>query len=284
MNALSVARTASVLHSLPDVFYRLVTLLQDPDTTNDDLAAVIEHDVALTARLLHLVNSAYFGRPVRVDRVSVALGLLGRTALRDMLLATTVVDTFRGLPGELVDMPAFWYHSVFAGMAARQLAVRCHVLHTERLFIAGLLHDLGHLAMYATCPEVMVRVLEQAPETDHGVYRTEQRLLGFTHAEVGAELMRRWHMPEGLVAVAGLHHVPAEAGSYELDVALVHLADSIANGIECGRNIERCTPEVDAYAWRLTGLDPAVRAEVLAECDEHIAEVFSIVTSGMIVY
>jgi putative nucleotidyltransferase with HDIG domain len=285
MDACNVARTASVLHSLPDVFYRLVTLLQDPDTTNDELASVIEHDVGLTARLLQLANSAYFARPVRIDRVSVALSLLGRSALRDLLIATTVVETFRGLPEELVDMVAFWYHSVYTGMAARQLAGRCNVLHAERLFVAGMLHDIGHLAMYSACPEAMTRALEQAPFTDHGLYRVERDLLGFTHATVGAQMLRNWRMAEGLVDVAAWHHEPRRSASHELDVAIVHLANAVANQVEAGRNVDGvCETEIDPYAWQLTGLDPSVSEQVLVECDQHITEVFGIVTSGMLVY
>jgi HD-like signal output (HDOD) protein len=283
MDAKEIAQSVAHIYSLPETYYRINALLGEPNTTNEQLGQVIEFDVGLSARLLKLVNSAYYGRPARVDRIDVAVSLLGRTVLRDLVLATSAVDTFKNVSSKLVDMSTFWYHSVYTGLAARALAERADVLHVDRLFVAGMLHDVGQLAMYEACPEEAEMVLKRAPATDDGVYRTEREVLGFTHADVGRELLTEWNLPMSLRHVAGFHHEPHKSEGHILDVSLVHIGNSIANSVESSRYIESCEPTVESEAWRVTGFDADIVQTILPECEVRVSEVVKIIAPGAVI-
>lgn len=283
MNAKEIAQSVAHIYSLPETYYRISALLGEPNTTNEQLGQIIEFDVGLSARLLKLVNSAYYGRPARIDRIGAAVGLLGRTVLRDLVLATAAVDTFKDVSSKLVDMSTFWYHSVHTGMAARALAERANVLHVDRLFVAGMLHDIGQLAVYEACPLEAELVLNRAPATDHGVYETEKEVLGFTHAEVGFELLTEWNLPMSLRHVAGFHHEPHKSEGHILDVSLVHIGNSIANSVEASRYIDSCEPCVASEVWQVTGFDPAIIQTVLSECEVQVSEVVRIIAPGAVI-
>ena len=283
MEAKQVAAEMAGIYSLPEVYYRVDALLDDPNTTNEQLAELIEFDVGLTARLLRVVNSAYFGRPARIDRITTAVGMMGRLALRDLLLATVAVEAFSGVSTRLIDMSTFWFHSVYAGVIARQLAARCHVLHPERLFVAGMLHDLGAMAIYQVCPNEAQQILTDAPHTDAGVYEHENEVLGFTHADVGAALFTAWKLPAPLIAATAFHHVPERADEHALEAALVHLANSFTNGIEAGRYIAQCQEQISPSAWDITGLDPDIRDEILENTEPNMMKVFHAVAPGSVI-
>jgi len=283
VQANQVAAEMAGVYSLPEVYYRVDALLDDQNTTNDQLAELIEFDVGLTARLLRVVNSAYFGRPARIDRISTAVGMMGRLALRDLLLATVTIEAFSGLSTRLIDMSTFWFHSVYAGVIARQLAARCQVLHPERLFVAGMLHDLGSMAIYQVCPTEAQQVLTTAPHTDGGVYERERDILGFTHADVGAALFTAWNLPASLIATTAYHHEPYQADDYALETSLVHIANSFTNSIEAGRYIAECQAQVSTAALTITGLDAEIKDEILATAEPRMAEVFYAVAPGSVI-
>ncbi|MCB1878317.1 MAG: HDOD domain-containing protein [Chromatiales bacterium] len=272
------------LLSLPEVYFRTQELLDDPESTVDQLGKVVEYDVALTTRLLKLVNSAYFARPMRIDRVSHAISLIGRTELQNIILAMSAADVFRKIPNDLVDMSTFWYHSVYAALLARMLSPKAGILHGERMFVAGLLHDVGHLVLYSRMPDHSRQVLESAPVTDGGIYEMEKEVIGFTHAEVGDALMEMWKLPDSLRAVVHWHHEPARApADFVREVNVVHIANSLANSAEAGRYIVECKSEVEPSAWEATGLSEQRARLFLNDVDREVAGVLQVVAPGAVV-
>nr|WP_305909148.1 HDOD domain-containing protein [Methylomarinum sp. Ch1-1]MDP4522037.1 HDOD domain-containing protein [Methylomarinum sp. Ch1-1] len=152
MTSKMLAEKVNTLFSLPDVALRVNELLNEDTCNNADLVAVIQHDPALTAKLLKIVNSAYFGFSGKIDTISRAVTMIGQKSLRNLVVATTVTESFKGIPEHLVDMNTFWYHSVTSGVLARLLAKLCHRQDCERFFIAGLLHSIGKLVFLAFIP------------------------------------------------------------------------------------------------------------------------------------
>ena len=144
----------SELVSLPEVCVRINEMLDDPGTTSKALGEVISHDPNLTARLLRMVNSAYYGIAAEVTTVSHAVTLVGLDELRSMVLATSASRAFANIPTELVDMDMFWHHSVYCGLVARVLGEVRGMRQRERLFVIGLLHDVGRLVLYHQAPAV----------------------------------------------------------------------------------------------------------------------------------
>ena len=141
------------LPSLPAIFNEVNEAVDDPRSSMGDIAEIISSDISLSARILRLVNSAFFGFPSRIDTISHAVTIIGTQQLRDLVLATAVIDLFRGIPSELVDMRSFWQHSISCGIASRILSSYHREANIEHFFVAGLLHDLGRLILYIKIPD-----------------------------------------------------------------------------------------------------------------------------------
>ncbi|NIP73361.1 MAG: HDOD domain-containing protein [Gammaproteobacteria bacterium] len=281
------------LMSLPEICIRVQLMAEDPACSAKGLGRLISNDPALTARLLKLVNSAYFGRRAPVETVSRAVTIVGIRELQALTLAASAVEVFERVPIHLVDMVSFWRHSVFCALVAGRLGARCAVLHHERLFVAGLLHDVGRLLMLARLPEQAAEALTAAGEG----WQQERQALGFDHAAVGAELLSLWGLPASLQAAVRWHHAPGEADEASLEAALVHLADAATHALEevglvrepagydpFGHLLEPVwAPQSDRLAaadgasWTLTGLDREDVADAVAEAAEGFEQVLAVI-------
>lgn len=238
------------LLSLPTVVARLDKVVNDPLSSNRDVVRVIGEDPGLTARLLQLANSALYGFPAKVDTITRAVAIIGTHQLRDLALATGVVDLFGGADGEPLSLDAFWRHSVACGVAARVLATCRREANVEHFFIAGLLHDVGRLVLLSELPDRFHGMIAESATQGELLYEVERRTLGFDHAEVGAALLRSWNLPESLALAVGLHHRPCPSnGACHTGAAVVHVADIIAHALEAGASGEHFVPPLDTRAW-----------------------------------
>jgi putative nucleotidyltransferase with HDIG domain len=230
-NALAESLVADVagLVSPPDICLKLAELVQREDCSVQDIGEVVIRDPNLTAKLLRLVNSPFYGMRGRIDTVSRAITVIGTRELYSLVLAIAAVRSFNGIPNTIVNMDTFWRHSIYTALLSRILAKRCRVLHPERLFVAGLLHDIGCLVLYARLPELARDLLLTAGGDEEALYAAETEVLGFSHAELGALLMRNWQLPGNLIDAVGHHHAPADATVGKTEAAIVHLANVLAN-------------------------------------------------------
>lgn len=217
------------LVSLPEVCIQVQALADSPHTTTADIGDVVGKDTALTTRLLKLVNSAYFSLPKKIDTITRAVNMIGMRELRNLTLAASAAEVFSRIPANLIDMAAFWQHSVYTGLVARNLANRCNVLHSERLFTAGLLHDVGRLLMLMKIPEDIGKAESIRLQSKEDICAIERKLAGFDHAEVGHALLSHWNMPENLCASVLYHHDPAAATDAHLEASIVHIADLVTH-------------------------------------------------------
>ncbi|MES9849208.1 MAG: HDOD domain-containing protein, partial [Candidatus Thiodiazotropha sp.] len=189
------------LVSLPDVCVKVNRLIDAPNYSVATLGDIISQDTDLSARLLRLVNSAFFNLKVPVETISRAITIIGTNELRNLVMATTAARIFTGIPGDLVDMTEYWRYSITAGVVAGELAKRCNVLHSERLFVMGVLHDIGRLAIYLKMPQESRDILLITGGDDTLLPDAENDVLGFTHMDVGEALLRKWKLPESIVSV-----------------------------------------------------------------------------------
>lgn len=255
------------LVSFPAVGMRINAMVNDPAVNAAQLGEVISQDPALTAQLLQIANSAAFGRSTQIDTVSRAVTVIGIRQVRDLVLASSTVHAFEGIPNDLVSMENFWRHSLYCGLAARFLAERCRLRNTETLFIAGMLHDVGQLVIFRKLPQESraALLLSIEGDEDFALHHAEQRILGFDHAQVGAALLRRWNFPPLLVECTEFHHDPLRAQQFPREAALIHIANSVAQLAEVDSVQEDDAVLTDPAAWTAAGLDkdviePAVRA------------------------
>lgn len=250
------------LYTLPDVAMRVNELLNSDQATNTALEEIILHDPALTAQLLKLVNSAYYGFSGSIDTVSRAISMIGRQELRNLVLATAVTSTFKDIPEDLVDMQTFWYHSITSGILARLIAEQCKRNERERFFIAGLLHSIGKLILFSQFPEQVRQTLSQ-DQSEDAVIEAENRIFGFTHIEVGAELLKEWKLPETIWRLVATQLEPMNAGPYREDACILHVAAKIA------ATIEPCAIKSYAFEEAEPSYLPAAR-EAIGLSDESI--------------
>ncbi len=206
-----------ILVSLPEVFMRIREVLSDPASTVEEAAAVIGKDPSLTAKLLKLVNSAFYARtlrvsgglpPGRVDTLSRAVMLLGLNQLSTLAMGVSVLPLFKDIPPECIDMQQFWRHSVGVGLLAKLLAVRLGDPSPERFFVAGILHDIGRLVLYKQVPALAGEALARAAHAKRSLLDVERELFGFDHATLGGMLLRKWRFPESLEQAVWRHHDP----------------------------------------------------------------------------
>ncbi|MCU7850720.1 MAG: HDOD domain-containing protein [Candidatus Thiodiazotropha sp. (ex Monitilora ramsayi)] len=269
------------LVSLPDVCIRVNELVDSANYSATRVAEVISQDVDISARLLRLVNSALFGLQSKVDTISRAVAIAGSDEVRSLVMATTAVRSFTGIPEELVNMATFWRHSIMTGVMSQLLATHTKTLHSERLFVMGMLHDVGRLVIYLTLPEKAREILLVTGGDDWVSAEAEEDALGFNHMDVGAELMRAWGLPEGLEMVARHHHRPSEARDHQRDVALVHIAWAVARGETAGFSVDEMLWAIDPVAWEVTGLSPQIVAPMVEEMLTKSAETINLMLAPM---
>ena len=262
------------LVSLPEVCIRVNEMLDDPSVTAAELGQIISQDTSLTARLLKIVNSSYYGFQAKIETVSRAVTVVGLRELRGLIIAASAVETFSNVPDTILNKVRFWRHSLYCGVIARLLAEQCHVLHSERLFVAGLLHDIGKLIIAQRLPTETKMITLEAENGQRSEFEVEQDILGFNHAEVGGELMMAWNMPETLFESVAYHHDPRQAKSGIMETCLVHLANIFTDEAEQGleQKIETPLQEIDSFAWEMTGLDESVKEHVFREAGPLFAE------------
>ena len=262
------------LVSLPEVCLRVNEMLDEPSVTASDLGNVISQDTSLTARLLKIVNSSYYGFQAKIETVSRAVTVVGLRELRGLVIAASAVETFSNVPDEILNKVRFWRHSLYCGVIARLLAEQCHVLHSERLFVAGLLHDIGKLVIAQRLPNETQKIAQQAESEGRSEFEVEQEILGYNHAEVGGELMRAWNMPETLFESVAYHHAPQNAEAGLMETCLIHMANIFTDEAEQGLDMkaETPTPEINPLAWEITGLNESVKEHVFREAGPLFTE------------
>lgn len=278
MDPKTLVKDLDQLVSLPDVCIRVNHLMGSGNYSSAQVAEIISQDADISARLLRVVNSSFYGLPTKIETLSRAITIVGADDLRNLVMAATAMRTFTGIPKQLVDMTEYWQHSVTTGVMAQSLAKYSNVLHSERLFVMGLLHDIGRLVIYLTLAEKATDVLYITGGDNWILPQTESEVIGFTHLDVGAELMHSWGLPESFAAVAGYNNRPQEAGDYQLETSLVHIAKAIANGEMVGLNIQEMLWAIDPFAWQMTGLTPDVVSPMIDEMVAKSHEALSLIT------
>jgi len=262
------------LFSLPDIYFQLNDMIQDSQRSLTDIGNVIAKDPALSARLLRIVNSAFYGFPAKIETMSRAILVVGIDDLYNLVVATCVVDRFSKISTDLVDMTSFWLRSVHCGVLNRLLAKAAGEPNVERLFLVGLLHDIGSLVMYQLMPEQAARVLLTIQHDRRLLAPVEQQLLGFTHAAVGGELMKTWGMPESLYETVACYRDPGSAVAYEFDAKLLHLASRLVDDKEFGRPVEQTLAEVADEDLTYLRLTRQQVAEVMEQSELDFHDVF----------
>jgi putative nucleotidyltransferase with HDIG domain len=251
------------LPTLPSIAARVAAVARDPDSTARDMAAVISQDQALTANLLRIVNSAYFGFLRRISSVSEAINLLGYNEVVNMAFAVAVVREFDYRSANDFDRRAFWTHSICVATASRIIAERLRYPRVDAAFTAGLLHDLGKLILDQFFPEPFADILQRISVDGMSSQAAEVQVLGVSHAEIGGWIAQNWLLPEPTIAsIRHHHHRRAERaglpGADDPIVDIVQFADLYCRAEGYGNSSSSQVPEMPLDLLADLGLSDAV--------------------------
>jgi len=216
------------LISLPEVYLKFRSLMQDPHSVIDDFTQVISLDPNLTVKLLNAINSAYFGFAGQINSVSRAINMLGLGQLHTMVLGISALSAL-DFPNDIVPLKTFWRTSLLTGTLARQLGEQSRSLAGDKLFIIGLLHEIGHLVLYAEFPDLARKTRQVAKENNLPVQQAEQQVLGCHYGEIGAKLMHQWSLPDDFQRMTRLQPTPELAEQDSFETALLHIAHAYAH-------------------------------------------------------
>lgn len=275
-SARDLARLAQQVPSLPLTFQRIQELVNNPKSSTPQLAEAVGADQGLVTRVLRLANSSFYGLANRVDTVTQAVSLIGMRQVRDLALATAVVDLFKNIPGAALDGRKFWEHALAVGTTSRLIAAKRGERETERHFVAGLLHDIGLVVMAQQQPELVATNLAKSTEAQQPLAMIERRDLGYDHAEVGGAVVEHWHLPPALVETTTHHHHLLTSARYVHDCATVHVADVLVEGLMHGSGGEAVVPPLDPPAWDVLGLRPLDLAPITADLERQMVEVTAV--------
>src|SRR5262245_19942994 len=276
INIFRLVNSTIELPTMPEVLLKLNEVMADHEASAEAVAKVVCRDPAVATNMLRIVNSAYYGLPVRVSSVSLAVSVLGFNMTKKIALKAAVFSVFGKKRDRIqgFDPTAFWKHAIYTGTAARvlgQLSTQFADSHGEDLYIAGLLHDIGKILMLEkVCPRYLA-MLRKASQQQRNEIEVELEEFGFTHADVGSVLAIKWSLPEDLAIAIRYHHAPSRDPFHRSLSSLIHLSDHLAWSSGRPSTVGTVPPRLELEVYEQVGLEPALVEEALPRVQEEFA-------------
>jgi len=265
------------LPCLPPVLVTAMQVIRDPAASAAELAAVIRKDPGLSAEVLRLVNSSFYGFRRRIGTVTEAVTLLGFSPVRHLLVAAAVLDLLDVEESVEFSPARFWEHAVATGLLAAELAGGAGRDQREELFLAGLLHDVGKLIEYQLLRREFMAVLSLARTAEIPICLAEDQLLGVTHEAVGGFLADEWRLPEAVRQAIRHHHAPELAETAAWEAAAVHVADGFAPELAGPRREGAARFATSETVWGMLDLAPEEAQGALDRVAPRFADVVALV-------
>ncbi len=222
------------LPAIPIVTQQVLQLLDNQMSSTADIANLISKDQGLTAKILTVANSPLYGLPRKVPSIDFAILILGFNQIKQIVIALSMMDTFKNEDDKYWNKKAFWTHSFMTAMTAKGIANDLGYHKTGEAFTAGLLHDLGVTVIQKYFNKEFQMINEMVYEQGIPFEVAEVSTMGMSHQEVAKVLSDRWHLPKNLGDAIYYHHNPSESEDNAKLSSIVHLADYMVNVLECG--------------------------------------------------
>ena len=216
------------LPSLPTLYVELVDALGDPDVSLDEVASIVAQDIGMTAKILKLVNSAFFGLSREIANSHEAVVYLGHETIKSLVLTMKVFSQFDTSKLQGLSMDELWPHSLSTAAAARKIgrATQADAKLMDEAFAAGMLHDTGRLVLGTNLTDKYAQVVQLARDKQIALHEAEREMFNVTHAEVGGYLLGLWGLPGAVVEAVTFHHYPARSASHTFcPLTAVHVAN-----------------------------------------------------------
>jgi putative nucleotidyltransferase with HDIG domain len=283
ISAADVASRVKRLPIFPEAPAKLAALLAKGNCGVDDFEQVIKPDPGLTANILRLANSAYFGLTRRIATAREAITILGLKRVYDVATMAAMQRLLpKTIPGYEVSSEGFWRHAVAVASFADNLGRALGVATPAVVFTAGLMHDIGKLVLGEFLALHAVPVLEKLRSEGKSLAGIEREVLGIDHTEVGADVAAQWKLPDHVVAVIRWHHHPEKVpeGVPRECVDLTHVADAMAHSFGYGADIGELHRALDLMTYERLKLGPSVVEKVVAGSFADIEGLTALVGSG----
>ena len=248
MNLRDFMKKVKDLPTISAVANEINTSDKNDSLTAKSLGTIISRDPALTATVLKLANSAYYGMAREITSIERAVTVLGFDTIKNLALTISVFHVFKTPEGPLLDLKGLWYHSLGVGLAAKHLALHSPILACdktlpEQAFIGGILHDIGKIAFARSLPAEMAEILRQTRSGSITQHEIEKTILGFNHQKAGQAMAAAWNFPEDYQTTIRLHHTPSAPGLGDNPrvaalVMAVYLGNKIAKALQLGKSTD----------------------------------------------
>lgn len=255
------------LPTLPGIITKLSALEANPKSTSQEIARLIASDQILSAKVLRLVNSPFYGFSRRVSTVSNALILLGISVIKSLIMSTSIFEMMEKT------LLGLWEHSLATAVAANLVATRLELSDKEEISTAALLHDIGKVVIKVQMKDDYEKLLATAGERQLFSFEAEQELLGVNHAEVGRWLAESWFLPEKLIEPIACHHDLEKSVQFRNRTAVVHFADILVRARGFGAGVNELAPRLHPLVVSELRLDSLDLSSLLAELDDRLVEV-----------
>jgi HD-like signal output (HDOD) protein len=262
----------STIPTLPVVIEKITRLLNNPQTSAEEIGKAITTDQALAAKVLKLVNSAFYGFPGKISTITHAVVILGFATVKNVVLTASIFDAFMKKTSDTsgFDMGKFWLHSIACGSASQCIARHIGYANKEECFIAGLIHDVGKIILCNNLPIEFDLVVQNTVKKECLFYESEKEVLHITHEELGGIVAERWNLPQNLRDAVRAHHSPIIDGAFSTTAGIVHAADIFVRAMDYGSGGDDSIPQMSDVVWNNLGFDAINLSALLDDIDAEV--------------
>jgi len=263
----NLIRDTKSLPTLPGIIARLGSLADNDKVSSQEMARVVSADQVLSAKVLRLVNSAFYGFPGRVSTVSNALILLGVNVVKSLAITSSIFEIMEK------NVVGLWEHSMGVAVAANTISKALKLPDAEETATAALLHDIGKVIVKIKLQQDFSQLSALVDGKGYTMQEAEQNLLETDHAEIGGWLARSWLLPEKLIEPVAFHHQVEKSSAHRTKTAVVHLADVLIKASGFGFSGDRLVPQIQPVAWNKLGMTDALLETIIVEIEDKLVDV-----------
>ena len=257
----------SNLPTLPGIVTRISAMVDSPKTTGRQLGAEIAKDQVISAKVLKLVNSGFYGFSQPISTIQHAVTLLGFDTVKSLVLSSTVLDMMKD------SLPGLWEHSMACARTSSILAAHLEIDNPEEISTAGLLHDLGKVILRQTMEREFKQIVQMAERRDVLFFAAEKKILGVNHGEIGGWLLQKWALPPKLVEPIVDHHDFRPNRDHVENTAIVHMADILSHAESFGNGLDRRMPPLAPSVLEILKINIDDLRDVMELMNEELRDI-----------
>jgi putative nucleotidyltransferase with HDIG domain len=272
-----IAKVKASIDKMPPlspVVNKIIQVANNISSTAQELTDVIQMDPVLMAKMLKMVNSAYFGLSQDVKSLKQAVVMLGVNTIKNAALSSVVLSNISIKKNSAMDGESFWIHSFAVGIASKLIAKKIGIDSRllEEYFAAGLMHDIGRILINNFFPDEMKKILEINADRQYSILDIEKKVLGLTHEEIGIAIGKKWKFEASFLYAVGRHHIPVTTGSSSIYSMIVSVAETSVRILDLGKFNEGSVDPVSDEVWRVLGIDQDTTLSVISSLESEIVK------------